>query len=148
MATQEFFRLFTSVLDGFEQPNKPFHAFHQSASRVSFFQGCTVTFNPLPHGGRPFWPITSLHANSSKCAEGKVSSKNRYSSSRISGLFWTHNNTYLGPNKPVINFLVNHSGIGGYGWPPPWWYSLLINCYYIENSLTAEVFLAQQIGGR
>ncbi len=44
MATQELFRSFTSVLDGFEQPNKPFHAFHQSASRVSFFQGCTVTF--------------------------------------------------------------------------------------------------------
>ncbi len=44
MATQEFFRSFTSVLYGFEQPNKLFHAFHQSASRVSFFQASAVTF--------------------------------------------------------------------------------------------------------
>ena len=77
-------------------------------------------FNPLPHGGRPFWPNTSLHANYSKCAEGKVSSKNRYSSSWILCLLWNHNINYIGHNKPVINFLVNHSKIGGYGWPPLW----------------------------
>ncbi len=67
--------------------------------------------NPLPHGGRTFWPITSSHANSSKCAEGKLLSKNRYSSSCILGLF----EITSAPNKPVINFLVNHSKTGGYG---------------------------------
>jgi hypothetical protein len=31
--------------------------------------------NPLPHGGRTYWPITSFHANYSKSAEVKISSK-------------------------------------------------------------------------
>jgi hypothetical protein len=51
-----------------------------------YYLSSEVGLNPLPHGGRPFWPSTSLHANSSKSAEGKVSSKIRYSSSWILGL--------------------------------------------------------------
>jgi hypothetical protein len=104
-----------------------------------------TTLNPLPHGGRTFWPITYLYGICSTSAEDKVSSKIRYSSSWILGLFWNQNCTYLGPNLPVINFLVNHSKIGGYRCPPPWYYSLLVKCYKIENSLTAQAFLAQQI---
>jgi hypothetical protein len=96
-----------------------------------------ILFNPLPHGGRTYWPITFLHANFSKSAEGEVSSKIRYSSSWILGLFWNHNGIYLEPNKPVINFHVNHFKISGHRWPSPWYYSLLINRYKIENSLTA-----------
>ena len=46
-----------------------------------------IPINPLPHGGRTFRPSTCLHANSSKSTEGKVSSKIRYSSSWILGLF-------------------------------------------------------------
>ncbi len=102
-------------------------------------------FNPLPHGGRTYWPITSLHANFSKSSEGKVSSKIRYSSSWILGLFWNHKSTYLGLNYPVFNFFVKLSKIGGLGWPPPWCHSLLINRYNIVNSLTAEASLVQQI---
>ncbi len=98
---------------------------------------CQPPFNPLPHGGRTYWPITSLHANFSKSSEGKVSSKIRYSSSWILGLFWNHNSTYLGLNYPVFNFFVKLSKIGGHGWPPPWCHSLLINRYNIENSFTA-----------
>ncbi len=104
-----------------------------------------LDFNPLPHGGRTYWPITFLYANFSKSAEGKVSSKIRYSSSWILGLFWNQDGTYLGPNLPIINFLVNHSKIRGHRWPSPWYYSLWINPYNIENSLTAKAFLAQQI---
>ncbi len=115
----------------------------QTSPYLSFLP--PVSINPLPHGGRTFWPITYLYWICSKSAEDKVSSKIRYSSSWILGLFWNQNCTYLGANLPVINFLVNHSKIGGYGWPPPWYYSLLVKCYKIENFLTAQAFLAQQI---
>ncbi len=43
-------------------------------------------FNPLPHWGRLYWPITSLNANCSKSAEGKVKYKFRYFSSCHLGL--------------------------------------------------------------
>jgi hypothetical protein len=46
-----------------------------------------ANLNPLPQGGRTYWPITFLHANFSKSSECKVSSKIRYSSSWILGLF-------------------------------------------------------------
>ena len=119
--------------------------YHPRRSFITLEWANWVCFNPLPHGGRTFWPITYLYGICSKSAEDKVSSKIRYSSRWILGLFWNQNCTYLGPNLPVINFLVNHSKIGGYGWPPPWYYSLLVKCYKIENSLTAQAFLAQQI---
>jgi hypothetical protein len=64
-----------------------------------------VLFNPLPHGGRTYLPISSWHANSYKSSEGMVSSKIRYSSSWILGLFQKLNNAYLRLYLSVFNLL-------------------------------------------